>query len=150
MKKRARIVRNHPAFDKTTNRWVRIVDLHKGGVLDVAVLGNPDSRSYNVHASQVALWHPEASLNEAGAEALTCIPAGSRVTVGCTDYTRVIRGWLETEWDDLAECEYSRFIPDPGVEDKAPDRWRVGCNNHSGTPYFLEEKNGVEMEKVSR
>lgn len=77
-------------------------------------------------------------MNEVRAEAFTDIPAGSRVTVGGTDYTRVIRGWLETEWDDLAECEYSRFVPDPGVEDKALDRWRVDCNNHSGTPFFLK------------
>lgn len=117
---------------------MRIVDRHKGGVLDVVELGNPYSRSYNVHASQVALWHPEASLNEVSAEELTHVPAGSRVTVGNTDYTRVIRGWIETEWDELSECEYSRFIPDPGVEDKAPDRWRVDCNNHSGTPCLLK------------
>lgn len=140
MKKRARIVRNHPAFDRTTGRWVRIVDRHKGSVLDVTVLGNPDNRSYNVHTSQVALWHPEASLNEVRAEDLTSIPAGSRVTVGNTEYTRVIRGGLEEEYCDISEYTFSRFIPDPGVEDKALDRWRVDCNNHSGTPYYLKEE----------
>lgn len=139
MKERARIVRNHPAFDRTTNRWVRVVGLHKGGVLDVAALGNPDSRSYNVHTSQVALWHPDDQMNEANAAELSAIPMGSRVTVGDTDYTRVVQGWLEQEYDELAEMEYSRFIPDPGVEDKAPDRWRVDCNNHSGTPFYLKE-----------
>lgn len=138
MKKRARIVRNHPAFDRTTNRWVRIVDLHKGGVLDVVELGNPYGRSYNVHTSQVALWHPDDQFNEVSAAELSTIPIGSRVTAGNTDYTRVIRGWIETEYDDLAEYEYSRFIPDPGVEAKASDRWIVDCNNHSGTPCLLK------------
>lgn len=111
----------------------------RGGVLDVVELGNPDGRSYNVHASQVDLWHPDDQFNEVSAGELSTIPIGSRVTVGNTDYTRVIQGWLEQEYDDLAEYEYSRFIPDPGVEHKAPDHWGVDCNNHSGTPYFLKE-----------
>ena len=45
------------------------------------------------------LWHPDEGLNEVRSEALASIPAGSRVTVGNTDYTRVFRGWLEQEYD---------------------------------------------------
>lgn len=117
---------------------MKVLDVLLGGRLEVETLGIEPRRQYRVGASQVELWHPDASLNEVRAEALTNIPTGSRVTVGDTDYTRVIRGWLEQEYDDLAEYEYSKFIPDPGVEDKALDRWRIDCNNHSGTPYFLK------------
>lgn len=133
-----RIVRNHPAYDPHRGCWVRVLGIQSGGQLEVVPLSSYLFPPYLVEADRVELWHPEASLNEVRAEAFTDIPAGSRVTVGGTDYTRVIRGWLETEWDDLAECEYSRFVPDPGVEDKALDRWRVDCNNHSGTPFFLK------------
>ena len=140
MKKRARIVRNHPAYDPQRGCWVRVLDILLDGRLEVEPLSSSPSPPYRAEAGNIELWHPEASLNEVSAEALTDIPAGSRITVGDTDYTRVIRGWLEQEYDDLAEYEYSKFIPDPGVEDKAPDRWRVDCNNHAGTPFFLEEK----------
>lgn len=139
MEKRPRIVRNHPAYDPQKGCWVRVLDLLLNGRLEVAPLGSEQRPPYQVEAGRVELWHPDVSLNEVRVEALTTIPTGSRITVGDTDYTRVIRGWLEQEYDDLAECEYSRFIPDPGVEDKASDRWRVDCNNHSGTPYFLKE-----------
>lgn len=138
MKKRTRIVRNHPAYDPQKGCWVRVLSIKSRDTLEVAPLSSYLFPPYLVEADRIELWHPEASLNEVRAEALTCIPTGSRVTVGDTDYTRVFRGWLEQEYDDLAEYEYSRFIPDPGVEDKAPDRWRVDCNNHSGTPYLLE------------
>lgn len=119
---------------------MRVLRIQSGRKLEVVPLSSYLSHPYFVEADQVELWHPEASFNEVRADALTSIPTGSRVTVGDTDYTRVIRGWLETEWDDLAEYEYSRFIPDPGVEEKASDRWRVDCNNHSGTPYYLKEE----------
>ena len=138
MKKRARVVRNHPAYDPQRGCWVRVLDLLLNDRLEVAPLGSELRPPYQVEAGQVELWHPDARLNEVRAEALTTVPTGSRITVGDIDYTRVIRGWLEQEYDDLAEYEYSRFIPDPGVEDKASDRWRVDCNNHSGTPYFLK------------
>lgn len=138
MEKRARVVRNHPAYDPQRGCWVRVLDLLLNDRLEVTPLGTEQCPPYRVEAGLVELWHPEASLNEVRAEALTKVPTGSRVTVGDTDYTRVIRGWLEQEYDDLAEYAYSRFIPDPGVEDKALDRWRVDCNNHSGTPYFLK------------
>lgn len=139
MKKRARIVRNHPAYDPQKVCWVRILSIKSRNMLEVSPLSSYLSPPYLVEADRVELWHPEARLNEVRAEALTGIPTGSRITVGDTDYTRVIRGWLEQEYDDLAEYEYSRFVPDPGVEDKALDRWRLDCNNHSGTPYFLKE-----------
>lgn len=139
MKKRARIVRNHPAYDPQRGGWVRVLDILLDGRLEVEPLSSSSSPPYKVEADEIELWHPEESLNEARAEALTNIPTGSRITVGDTEYTRIIRGWLEKEWYALAECEYSRFIPDPGVEDKAPDRWRVDCNNHLGTPYFLRD-----------
>lgn len=138
MEKRARIVRNHPAYDPQRGCWVRVLSIKSRGTLEVAPLSSYLFPPYLVEADRIELWHPEASLNEVRTEALTHIPTGSRVTVGDTDYTRVIRGWIEQEYDDLAEYEYSKFIPDPGVEDKAPDRWRVDCNNHSGTPYLLE------------
>lgn len=139
MKKRARIVRNHPAYDPQRGCWVRVLSIQSRDTLEVAPLSSYLFPSYLVEADRIELWHPEASLNEVRAEALTSIPTGSRITVGNTDYTRVIRGWLEQEYDDIAEYEYSKFIPDPGVEDKASDRWRLDCNNHSGTPYFLQE-----------
>lgn len=139
MKKRARIVRNHPAYDLQKECWVRVLSIQPRDMLEVAPLSSGLFPPYLVEADRIELWHPDASLNEVRVEALTGIPTGSRVTVGDTDYTRVIRGWLETEWDDLAEYEYSRFIPDPGVEDKALDRWIVDCNNHSGTPYYLKD-----------
>ena len=139
MKKRARLVRNHPVYDPRIGCWVRVLSVVTGGLLEVSPLSSYPIPLYLVDPVDIELWHPEAGLNEVRAEALTSIPTGSRVTVGDTDYTRVIRGWLEQEYDSLAECEYSKFIPDPGVEDKAPDRWRVDCNNPSGTPYFLEE-----------
>lgn len=138
MKKRARIVRNHPAYDPQRGCWVRVLAIQRKGLLEVAPLNGGPFPPYLVEAAQVDLWHPEAGLNEVRLNALIWIPVGSRITIGNTEYTRVIRGWLEREYDDLAEYEYSRFIPDPGVEDKALDRWRVDCNNHSGTPYFLE------------
>lgn len=119
---------------------MRILSIPSRDTLEVAPLSSYLFPPYLVEADRVELWHPEASLNEVRAEALTSIPTGSQVTVGNTDYTRVIRGWLEQEYDDLAEYEYSRFIPDPGIEDKALDRWRADCNNHSGTPYFLKEE----------
>ena len=139
MKKRARMVRNHPAYDPQKGCWVRVLDIQSRNTLEVAPLSSYLFPPYLVEADKIELWHPEASLNEVRGEALTEIPVGSRVTVGDTDYTRVIRGWLEQEYDSLAEYEYSKFIPDPGVEDKALSRWRLDCNNHSGTPYFLEE-----------
>lgn len=138
MKKSARIVRNHPAFDRTANRWVRIVGLHKGGVLDVAALGNPDSRSYNLHTSQVALWHPDKELNEAYPVELLQIPVGSKVVVGPTRYTRVYGGWLAKHYEDLLEFETSWFLPDPTGIAKSTNRWKVDCSTHSGEPDFLE------------
>lgn len=138
MKKRTRIVRNHPAYDPQRGCWVRVLAIQSKGLLEVAPLSSPPFQPYLVEADRIELWHPEVGLNEVRGEALTEIPVGSRVTVGGTDYTRVIRGWLEQEYDSLAEYEYSKFIPDPGVEDKALDRWRIDCNNHSGTPYLLE------------
>lgn len=117
-----------------------MLSIQSGHSLEVAPLSIHPFPPYLVEADRIELWHPEAGLNEVRGEALTEIPVGSRVTVGDTDYTRVIRGWLEQEYDDLAEYEYSKFVPDPGVEDKAPDRWRVDCNTHSGTPYFMEGK----------
>lgn len=138
MKKRTRIVRNHPAYDPQRGCWVRVLNVVPGGLLEVSPLSSYPIPLYLVDPVDLELWHPDASLNEVRAEALTNIPTGSRITVGNTEYTRVIRGWLEREYDDLAEYEYSKFIPDPGVEDKAPDRWRVDCNNHSGAPYLLE------------
>ncbi len=117
-------------------------------LLEVAPLSSYIFPLYIVEADRIELWHPEASLNEVRAEALTSIPAGSRVTVGNTEYTRVIRGWLEEEYCDISEYAFSRFIPDPGVEDKAPDRWRVDCNNHSGTPCLL--KGGPEGAPARR
>lgn len=117
---------------------MRVLDIQSRNTLEVAPLSSYLFPPYLVEADKIELWHPEASLNEVRGEALTEIPVGSRVTVGDTDYTRVIRGWLEQEYDSLAEYEYSKFIPDPGVEDKALDRWRIDCNNHSGTPYLLE------------
>ena len=139
MKKRTRIVRNHPAYDPQRGCWVRVLAIQRNGLLEVAPLTGGPFPPYPVEAAQVELWHPEAAFNEVRLEALIWIPVGSRITVGDTDYTRVIRGWLEQEYDSLAEHEYSKFIPDPGVEDKALGRWRLDCNNHSGTPYFLEE-----------
>lgn len=118
---------------------MRVLEIQRMGLFEVVPLSSYLFPPYLVEADRVELWHPEASLNEVRAEALTSIPTGSQVTVGNTGYTRVIRGWLEQEYDDLAEYEYSRFIPDPGVEDKALDRWRVDCNNHEGTPLFLKE-----------
>ena len=138
MKKRPRIVRNHPAYDPQRGCWVRVLSVVTGRLLEVSPLSSYLSPLYLVHPEDLELWHPDEDLNEVRPEALASIPAGSRVTVGNTDYTRVIRGWLEQEYDDLAEYEYSKFIPDPGVEDKALDRWRIDCNNHAGTPYFLE------------
>ena len=138
MKKRPRIVRNHPAYDPQKRCWVRVISIQSGHSLEVAPLSSHPFPPYLVEADRIELWHPEAGLNEVRGEALTEIPVGSKVTVGDTGYTRVIRGWLEQEYDDLAEYESSRFIPAPGVEDKALDRWRVDCNNHSGTPYLLE------------
>lgn len=140
MKKHTRIVRNHPAYDPQKGLWVRVLSIQSRGTLEVAPLSRDFFRSYLVERDRIELWHPEARLNEVSAEALTGIPTGSRITVGGTDYTRVIRGWLEQEYDELAEYEYSRFVPDPGVEDKAPDRWRVDCSNHSGAPYYLKEE----------
>lgn len=140
MKKRARIVRNHPAYDPQRGCWVRVLGVQSGGQLEVVPLSSHLFPPYLVEAGRVELWHPEDSLNEVRAEALTEIPAGSRVTAGNTDYTRVIRGWLEEEYCDISEYAFARFIPDPGVEDKALDRWRVDCNNHSGTPYYLKEE----------
>lgn len=139
MKKRTRIVRNHPAYDPQRCCWVRVLAIQRNGLLEVAPLNGGPFPPYLVEAAQVELWHPEADFNEVSLEALIWIPVGSRITVGDTDYTRVIRGWLEQEYDSLAEYEYSKFIPDPGVEAKAPSRWRLDCNDHSGTPYFLEE-----------
>lgn len=138
MKKRTRIVRNHPAYDPRRGCWVRVLSVVTGGLLEVSPLSSYLLPLYLVDPEALELWHPDEGLNEVRSEALASIPTGSRVTVGNTEYTRVFRGWLEQEYDDLAEYEYSRFIPDPGVEDKAPDRWRVDCNNHSGTPYLLE------------
>lgn len=138
MKKRTRIVRNHPAYDPQRGCWVRVLAIQRNGLLEVAPLNGGLLPPYLVEADQVELWHPEADFNEVRLEALIWIPVGSRITVGDTDYTRVIRGWLEQEYDELAEYEYSRFLPDPGVEDKARGRWRLDCNNHAGTPYFLE------------
>lgn len=138
MKKRARIVRNHPAYDPQRGCWVRVLAIQRKGLLEVAPLSSSPFPPYLVEADNIELWHPEASLSEVSSEALIWTPVGSKITIGGTDYTRVFRGWLEQEYDDLAEYEYSKFIPDPGVEAKAPDRWRVDCNNHSGTPYFLE------------
>lgn len=138
MKKRTRIVRNHPAYDPQKGCWVRVLSIKSRDTLEVAPLSSYLFPPYLVDADRIELWHPEAGLNEVRGEALTEIPVGSRVTVGDTDYTRVIRGWLEQEYDSLAEYEYSKFIPDPGVEDKALDRWRIDCNNHSGAPYLLE------------
>lgn len=139
MKKRTRMVRNHPAYDPQRDCWVRVLAIQRNGLLEVAPLNGGPFPPYLVEAAQVELWHPEADFNEVRLEALIWIPVGSRITIGDTDYTRVIRGWLEQEYDSLAEYEYSKFIPDPGVEDKALSRWRLDCNNHSGTPYFLEE-----------
>lgn len=116
---------------------MRVLDIQSRNTLEVAPLNGDLFQPYLVEADNIELWHPEASLNEVRLEALFEIPVGSRITVGDTDYTRVIRGWIEQEYDDLAEYEYSRFLPDPGVEDKALGRWGVDCNNHSGTPYFL-------------
>ena len=138
MKKHARLVRNHPAYDHRRGCWVRVLSVVTGGLLEVSPLSSYPTPLYLVDPVDIELWHPEAGLNEVRAEALTSIPTGSRVTIGDTEYTRVIRGWLEQEYDSLADYEYSKFIPDPGVEDKALDRWRVDCNNHSGIPYFLE------------
>nr|DAD79929.1 MAG TPA: hypothetical protein [Siphoviridae sp. ctDyb2] len=138
MKKRTRIVRNHPAYDPQRGCWVRVLAIQRKGLLEVATLNGGLLPPYLVEADQVELWHPEADVNEVRLEALIWIPVGSRITVGDTDYTRVIRGWLEQEYDELAEYEYSRFLPDPGVEDKALGRWQLDCNNHAGTPYFLE------------
>lgn len=138
MKKRTRIVRNHPAYDPQRGCWVRVLAIQRKGLLEVAPLNGGLLPPYLVEADQVELWHPEADVNEVRLEALIWIPVGSRITFGYTDYTRVIRGWLEQEYDELAEYEYSRFLPDPGVEDKARGRWRLDCNNHTGTPYFLD------------
>lgn len=117
---------------------MRVLDCLLGNRLEVEPLSSSPKYPYRVDANQIELWHPEASLNEVRLEALIWIPVGSRITVGDTDYTRVIRGWLEQEYDDLAEYEYSRFVPDPGVEYKALGRWRLDCNTHEGTPYFLK------------
>lgn len=138
MKKRTRIVRNHPAYDPRRGCWVRVLSVVTGGLLEVSPLSSYLFPLYLVDPEALELGHPEERFNEVRGSALAMIPVGSKITVGNTDYTRVFRGWLEQEYDDLAEYEYSRFIPDPGVEDKAPDRWRVDCNNHSGTPYLLE------------
>lgn len=138
MKKRTRIVRNHPAYDPQRGCWVRVLAIQRNGLLEVAPLTGGPFPPYLVEAAQVELWHPEEGLNEASGSALAMIPVGSKITVGNIEYTRLFRGWLEREYDELAEYEYSRFLPDPGVEDKALSRWRLDCNNHSGTPYFLE------------
>ena len=140
MKKRTRIVRNHPAYDPQKGCWVRVLSIQSGNTLEVAPLSSYLFPPYLVEADRIELWHPEESFNEVRGSALARIPVGSKVTVGSTDYTRLFRGWLEQEYDDLAEYEYSKFIPDPGVEDKAPDRWRVDGNTHSRTPYFLEDE----------
>lgn len=140
MKKRVRIARNHPAYDPQRGCWVRVLDILLDGRLEVEPLSSSPLPPYRVEADRIELWHPEENLNEVRGSALAMIPVGSKVTVGSTDYTRLFRGWLEQEYDDLAEYEYSKFISDPGVEDKAPDRWRVDCNNHSGTPYYLKKE----------
>lgn len=138
MKKRPRIVRNHPAYDTQRGCWVRVLAIQRNSLLEVAPLNSSLFPPYLVEADNIKLWHPEASLNEVRLDALIWIPVGSRITIGNTEYTRVILGWLEQEYDYLAEYEYSRFLPDPGVEDKAIGRWRLDCNNHEGTPYLLE------------
>ena len=117
---------------------MKIVDLHKGGVLDVVELGNPYGRSYNVHTSQVALWHPDKELNEAYPVELLQIPVGSKVVAGPTRYTRVYGGWLAKHYEDLLEFETSWFLPDPTVIAKSTNRWKVDCSTHSGEPDFLE------------
>lgn len=138
MKKRTRIVRNHPAYDPRRGCWVRVLSIVTGGLLEVSPLSSHLLPLYLVDPEALELWHPDEGLNEVRSEALASIPVGSRVTVGNTEYTRLFRGWLEREYDDLAEYEYSKFIPDPGVEAKASSLWALDCNNHSGTPYFLE------------
>jgi hypothetical protein len=138
VKKRTRIVRNHPAFDRQNVRWVRVLSIYGPDTLEVKSLNAIYTSPYLVKADQVDLWHPEEGLNEASGSALAMIPVGSKITVGNSEYTRLFRGWLEQEYDDLAEYEYSRFIPDPGVEAKASSLWALDCNNHSGTPYLLE------------
>lgn len=61
---------------------MRVLGVQSGGQLEVVPLSSYLFPPYLVEADLVELWHPEASLNEVRAEALTDIPAGSRVTVG--------------------------------------------------------------------
>lgn len=72
--------------------WVRILAIQRNSLLEVAPLTGGPFPPYLVEASQVELWHPEADFNEVRLEALICIPVGSRLTVGDTEDTRVIRG----------------------------------------------------------
>lgn len=89
MKKRARIVRNHPAYDKVKSQWVRVLSIHPDSLLEVADLLNADAEPHLVDSSRVTLWHPDNELNEARPSELIQIPLGSKVEVGPLKYTRV-------------------------------------------------------------
>lgn len=134
MKRRARVVRNHPAYDRVRARWVRVLGIRRANRLEVADLLNTDARPYLVDSSQVALWHPENELNEAHPSELSQIPLGSKVTVGPLSYTRVHRGWLAKSYEDLLEFEFSWFHADPNVTAKSANRWKVDCSTVTGEP----------------
>lgn len=140
MKKRARIVRNHPAYDRVNLQWVRVLSIRQVNQLEVAPLLNSSESSYLVDSSQAALWHPDNELNEARPLELIQIPLGSKVEVGPLKYTRVHGGWLAKSYDDLLEYEFSWFHADPGVTAKSANRWKVDCSTMAGEPAFLKEE----------
>lgn len=140
MKKRARIVRNHPAYDKVKSQWVRVLSIRPDSLLEVADLLNADAEPYLVDSSRVALWHPDNELNEARPLELIQIPLGSKVEVGPLKYTRVHGGWLAKSYDDALEYEFSWFHADPGVTAKSANRWKVDCSTMAGEPAFLKEE----------
>lgn len=140
MKKRARIVRNHPAYDKVKSQWVRVLSIRPDSLLEVADLLNADAEPYLVDSSRVALWHPDNELNEARPSELIQIPLGSKVGVGHLKYTRVHGGWLAKSYDDLLEYEFSWFHADPGVTANSANRWKVDCSTIAGEPAFLKEE----------
>lgn len=139
MKKRTRIVRNHPAFDRVKAQWVRVLSIRRVNQLEVVPLLNSSESPYLVDSSQVALWHPDNELNEARPLELTQIPLGSKVEVGPLKYTRVYGGWLAKNYDDLLEYEFSWFHPDPSGIAKSTNRWKVDCSSMTGEPFYLTE-----------
>lgn len=137
-KQQVRLVKNHPAYDRGANRWVKVLSYVRPGVLLVQDLLDSSRPPREVGRRRLYIWHPDYKLSEAPLTALMEIPNGSKVKVGTLTYQRVPAGWLAKNYDDLLEFEFSWYLPDQEGTAKYPDRWQVDCGSPTGELNYLE------------